>query len=170
MTDIILGMGEVGETLFDLLKNRNFECVGIDADASKSKNYTENSMIKNAEYLHICLPGELSKFVEITLDWISKFKDLKIVLVHSTVKPGTTKKIQEKSIVPVLFSPVRGVHRRFSEDIKKYTKFIASDNEQINSEIKLELKNKLGNLIELSTCVSAAKLTIVSTLFFDKIS
>ena len=39
MTDIILGMGEVGETLFDLLVDRKFDCVGIDLDDSKCKNY-----------------------------------------------------------------------------------------------------------------------------------
>jgi len=167
MTDIILGMGEVGETLFDLLKNRNFECVGIDSDASKSKNYTKDSMIKNPEYLHICLPGELSEFIEITLDWINKFEGLKIVLVHSTVKPGTTKKIQEKSNVPVLFSPVRGVHKRFSEDIKKYTKFIASDDNQIDPEIKLELKNRFEKIELMSTTKTAelAKILVDTTYY-----
>ena len=35
MTDIILGMGEVGETLFDLLVDRKFDCVGIDLDRFK---------------------------------------------------------------------------------------------------------------------------------------
>ena len=28
MTDIVLGMGEVGETLFDLLVDRKFDCIG----------------------------------------------------------------------------------------------------------------------------------------------
>ena len=45
-------------------------------------------------------------------------KNLKAVIIHSTVKPGTTKIIQEKSEIPVLFSPVRGVHRRFLDDVK----------------------------------------------------
>ena len=39
MTDIILGMGEVGETLFDLLVDRKFDCVGIDLDNTKCKKY-----------------------------------------------------------------------------------------------------------------------------------
>ena len=43
MTDIILGMGQVGETLFQLLKDREFDCIGIDTDNSKCKNYSENS-------------------------------------------------------------------------------------------------------------------------------
>ena len=67
MTDIIVGMGEVGKTLLDLLVERNFDCVGIDIDTSKCQNYFENSKIENPECLHICLPGELTRFVDVTL-------------------------------------------------------------------------------------------------------
>jgi len=167
MTDIILGMGEVGETLFNLLKSRDFDCIGIDTDISRCKNYSENSVIENPEFLHICLPGELSKFLEITLDWINKFEGLKVVLIHSTVKPGTTRKIQEKSNVLVLFSPVRGVHKRFSEDIKKYTKFIASDNNQINSKLKSELKNRFEKIEFMSSTKTAelAKILVDTTYY-----
>jgi len=135
-------MGEVGETLFHLLEERNIDSIGIDVDSSKCKNYSKNDHIKNPEYLHVCLPGELSEFMDITLNWINKIEGLKVVLVHSTVKPGTTKKIQEKSKIPVLFSPIRGVHKRFLDDIKKYTKFISSDKENIDPKIKLDLEKR----------------------------
>jgi len=46
MTDVILGMGEVGQTLFDLLEDRKFDCVGIDLDNSKCKKYSENQLLK----------------------------------------------------------------------------------------------------------------------------
>ena len=108
MTDIILGMGEVGETLFHLLEEENFDTIGIDVDSSKCKNYSENDKIENPEFLHVCLPGELSEFVDITVNWINKIDGLKIVLVHSTVKPGTTKMIQDvvihsKMMVKLMF-------------------------------------------------------------------
>ena len=167
MTDIILGMGEVGETLFDLLVERGFNCIGIDVDKSKCKNYSENSTIENPEYLHVCLPGELTEFVDITSNWISKIEGLKVVLVHSTVKPGTTKNIQKKSKVLVLFSPVRGVHKRFLEDIKKYTKFIASDDKQIDPKIKLDLEKRFQKVDWMSTTKTAelAKI-LVDTAYY----
>ena len=167
MTDIILGMGEVGETLFDLLAERGFNCIGIDVDKSKCKNYSENSTIENPEYLHVCLPGELTEFVDITSNWISKIEGLKVVLVHSTVKPGTTKNIQKKSKVLVLFSPVRGVHKRFLEDIKKYTKFIASDDKQIDPKIKLDLEKRFQKVDWMSTTKTAelAKI-LVDTAYY----
>ena len=167
MTDIILGMGEVGETLFDLLVNRKFDCIGIDLEDSKCKNYTENKIIENPQYLHVCLPGELEKFTDIVIEWINKIKNIQVVVIHSTVKPGTTKSIQERSSIPILFSPVRGVHRRFLDDIKKYTKFISFDNAEINSEIKKDLENRFEKVEWMSTTKTAelAKILVDTTYY-----
>ena len=167
MTDIVLGMGEVGETLFHLLEERNIDSIGIDVDSSKCKNYSKNDHIKNPEYLHVCLPGELSEFMDITLNWINKIEGLEVVLVHSTVKPGTTKKIQEKSKIPILFSPVRGVHKRFLDDIKKYTKFISSDEENIDPKIKLDLEKRFEKIDWMSTTKTAelAKILVDTTYY-----
>jgi len=167
MTDIVLGMGEVGETLFHLLEERNIDSIGIDVDSSKCKNYSKNDHIKNPEYLHVCLPGELSEFMDITLNWINKIEGLEVVLVHSTVKPGTTKKIQEKSKIPILFSPVRGVHKRFLDDIKKYTKFISSDKENIDPKIKLDLEKRFKKIDWMSTTKTAelAKILVDTTYY-----
>ncbi|MCV0431802.1 GDP-mannose dehydrogenase [Nitrosopumilus sp.] len=166
MTDIILGMGEVGETLFDLLVERNFDCIGIDVDSSKCRNYLDNESIENPEFLHVCLPGELPEFVNIATDWINKISGVKVVVVHSTVKPGTTKTIQEKSKVLVLYSPVRGVHRRFLDDIKKYTKFISSD-DNIDAKIKMDLEKRFEKIDWMSTTKTAelAKILVDTTYY-----
>ena len=167
MTDIILGMGEVGETLFDLLVDRKFDCVGIDLDNTKCKKYSENEVIKNPEYLHVCLPGELTEFTNIVLNWMNKIKNIQVVIIHSTVKPGTTKIIQEKSSIPILFSPVRGVHRRFLNDIKKYTKFISFDGIEIDSKIKIDLENRFEKVDWMSTTKTAelAKILVDTTYY-----
>ena len=167
MTDIILGMGEVGETLFDLLVDRKFDCVGIDLDNSKCKNYSENQVIQNPQYLHVCLPGELEKFTNIVIEWVDKIKNVQVVVIHSTVKPGTTKSIQEKLSIPILFSPIRGVHRRFLDDIKKYTKFISFDDANIDSKIKKDLENRFEKIDWMSTTKTAelAKILVDTTYY-----
>jgi UDP-N-acetyl-D-mannosaminuronate dehydrogenase len=167
MTDVILGMGEVGQTLFDLLVDRKFDCVGIDLDDSKCKKYSENEVIKNPEYLHVCLPGELTGFTDIVLDWIDKIKNIQVVIIHSTVKPGTTKIIQEKLTIPILFSPVRGVHKRFLNDIKKYTKFISFDGIEIDQKIKTDLENRFEKIEWMSTTKTAelAKILVDTTYY-----
>ena len=167
MTDVILGMGEVGQTLFDLLVDRKFDCVGIDLDDSKCKKYSENEVIKNPEYLHVCLPGELTGFTDIVLNWINKIKNIQVVIIHSTVKPGTTKIIQEKLSIPILFSPVRGVHKRFLNDIKKYTKFISFDGIEIDPKIKTDLENRFEKIEWMSTTKTAelAKILVDTTYY-----
>ena len=167
MTEIIVGMGEAGKTLFNLLKERQFDCVGIDIDTAKCENYLELDKIENPEYLHICIPGDLPEFVDVAVNWILKLKNLKKVIVHSTVKPGTTKKIQERSKIPILFSPIRGVHRRFLEDLKKYTKFVASDQKSMDYETKLELIKRFQNVEWMSTTKTAeyAKILVDTTYY-----
>ena len=167
MTDVILGMGEVGQTLFDLLVDRKFDCVGIDLDNSKCKKYSENEVIKNPEYLHICLPGELTGFTDIVVNWVNKIKNIEVVIIHSTVKPGTTKTIQEKLSIPILFSPVRGVHKRFLNDIKKYTKFISFDGIEIDPKIKIDLENRFEKIDWMSTTKTAelAKILVDTTYY-----
>ena len=167
MTDVILGMGEVGQTLFDLLVDRKFDCVGIDLDNTTCKKYSENEVIKNPEYLHVCTPGELTEFTNIVLDWIDKIKNIQVVIIHSTVKPGTTKIIQEKSSIPILFSPVRGVHQRFLDDIKKYTKFISFDGIEIDPKIKTDLENRFEKIEWMSTTKTAelAKILVDTTYY-----
>ena len=157
----------MGETLFDLLVDRKFDCVGIDLDNTKCKKYSENEVIKNPEYLHVCLPGELTGFTNIVLNWMDKIKNIQVVIIHSTVKPGTTKIIQEKSSIPILFSPVRGVHRRFLNDIKKYTKFISFDGIEIDSKIKIDLENRFEKVDWMSTTKTAelAKILVDTTYY-----
>jgi hypothetical protein len=51
-----------------------------------------------------------------------KFKP-ECIVVHSTISPGTTERIQKKLNIPVIYSATRGIHKRMLKDIKRYTKF-----------------------------------------------
>ncbi len=166
MTDVIIGMGEVGSTIFELLTERKFDCVGIDTDNSKCKNFVEDKPIKNSEFLHISIPGEATNFEAIVRNWADKMPGLKAIVIHSTVRPGTTASIQKYFKFPVIFSPVRGVHRRFLEDVKKYSKFISSDI-PISDEIKSDLTKRFVK-IQLVTTTKTAELAkiLVDTTYY----
>ena len=127
MTDVILGMGEVGYTIFELLTMRGYICAGIDADTSRNKNYSPGSKVPNPEFLHVCIPGDMSQFESVVLECIDNNRGLEAIMIHSTVKPGTAALLQSKASMPVVSSPARGVHRRFLADMQRYTKFAATD-------------------------------------------
>jgi len=65
------------------------------------------------------------------------------------------------------FSPIRGVHTRFLEDIKYYTKFVASDEKQIDPEIKSGFEKRFQKVDWISTTKTAelAKLLVDTTYY-----
>jgi len=75
--------------------------------------------------LHVCFP-ETPKFKEYVLNAIVRFR-AKIVIIHSSVSPGTSYYIQEEARqVAILYSPVRGnLKDGMMNGLKSYTKYIA---------------------------------------------
>ncbi len=121
--DVVAGLGEIGYPILKFL-SKNQITVGYDVDErlmnkSKFKKFQDIQ----TSFLHIAIPVT-SKFEPNILQLYKKFKPDCIVM-HSTVGPGTTEKIQEKLDVPLIYSATRGVHKRMLKDIKRYTKFFA---------------------------------------------
>ena len=50
------------------------------------------------------------------------------IVIHSTIPPGTTERLQKKLSSPIIYSATRGVHKRMLRDLKRYTKFFAISN------------------------------------------
>ena len=72
-------------------------------------------------FLHIAIPVT-GKFINNVLKLCKKFQP-ECIVIHSTVKPGTTEELQGKLTIPVIYSATRGVHKRMIYDLKRYTKF-----------------------------------------------
>ena len=72
-------------------------------------------------FLHIAIPVA-GKFINNVLKLCKKFQP-ECIVIHSTVKPGTTEELQGKLTIPVIYSATRGVHKRMIYDLKRYTKF-----------------------------------------------
>ena len=121
--DIVAGLGEIGMPIFKLF-SRSGVVVGYDTNQSlmNVKQFELHSSM-NTRLLHICIPFS-NQFVTQVVSLYRKFLP-KCVIIHSTVSPYTTKKLQEKVDIPVICSPTRGVHRRMLSDLKKYVKYFA---------------------------------------------
>ena len=122
--DVVLGMGEVGSTLYKLLKTRGFAVVGIDADSSKNKDSADTDTIPGL--LHVCIPGDIPDFADVVLGCAGT-RGVQAILIHSTVPPGTAASLQAMTAIPIISAPARGVHRRFLTDMQRYTKFVAAE-------------------------------------------
>src|SRR5260370_37891825 len=74
--------------------------------------------------MHICYPYQIPDFAGTTVAYIHKYKP-ELTIIHSTVVPGTTRRVYEASGAKLAYSPARGKHVRMEEDLLRYKKFVA---------------------------------------------
>jgi len=146
MPDLVVGLGEIGNPILKLLKNRNFKVDGYDICIIKSKKFL-NKESKYYEVIHICIPDS-DDFVDKVIKY-GRLTDF--IIIHSTVEPGTTEKINSKAKARVIYSPIRGVHNDMYDQIEWFSKFYASNEREIKFEkrfpkcIRVDDSKKLEN-------------------------
>lgn len=109
----ILGYGEIGQALAKFF------------NAPKIKDLNRDDGLFGVDVLHVCIPWS-GKFVSIVRKEIENSKP-KLVIIHSTVIPGTTKKIGKIAV----HSPARGTHPNLYEGIRTFVKYIGADDKKI---------------------------------------
>jgi UDP-N-acetyl-D-mannosaminuronate dehydrogenase len=121
---LVVGLGEVGCSLFELLKeSRKFEVYGWDVDKEKMQDIKQGDLQKEVGVLHICYrcSGQ-EEFVNTTVDYARRFRP-ELTIINSTVPCGTTNKVYTLSGGHVVHSPVRGMHKN-GESMKRYLLFL----------------------------------------------
>ena len=112
--NLVLGLGEIGQPLLQVLSKAH-RCVGIDIDPV--------TIEEKVEVMHVAYPSQLEDFVQTTKDYADVYQP-SLIVIHSTVQVGTTRKIAEATGCPCVNSPVRGKHARMVDDLGRYKKFI----------------------------------------------
>lgn len=118
----ILGYGEVGRAVAKFYKN------------PRIKDLKRDDGLEGVEILHICILWS-DNFVKVVKKEIKKIKP-KLTIIHSTVAPGTTKKIGGI----IVNSPIRGVHPKLFEGIKTFVKYIGADSKKAGELAKKHLE------------------------------
>lgn len=119
----IFGFGEVGQAVAKFYRNPLI------------KDLKRDDGLTGVDILHVCLPWTRD-FVKIVKKEIEKTKP-KLTIIHSTVKPSTTKKIGGM----VVHSPVRGIHPHLYQGIKTFVKYIGTDNKKAGKLAKKHLES-----------------------------
>lgn len=110
MTELVIGMGEVGTAIASLLP-----------DDTLTHDITRLSKPPKADVLHICFPYS-DNFVD-AVQAYKKETGASMAIVYSTVPVGTCKQI------PAIHSPVEGKHPNLAEHIRYSVRWLGS-NEQ----------------------------------------
>jgi hypothetical protein len=130
--DVVVGLGEIGIPILQLLsKTKTVVGFDIKKELMDEKKFSKYASLET-DFLHICIPFT-KKFIANTIALVKQLRP-KGLVIHSTIEPHTTKKLQQKLPIPVIYSATRGVHKRMFYDLKRYTKFYAIENNAPNSK------------------------------------
>lgn len=138
---LIMGLGEVGNALFDLFKKSGkFDVYGFDLEKEKMRKIAgETKPPREVDVLHICYPCiDQKRFVQMTLHYI-KIHRPKLTIIESTIPPGTTRKIYTQSKLPLVDSPIRGMHKSLEsmkKDICFWKKYVGGTTQKAADEAR----------------------------------
>lgn len=110
---LVVGLGEVGRPLLEVLGA---------AHRAFGRDLADRAF-HGVQILHVCFPFGPG-FTAAAARYVARYRP-GVVVVNSTVVPGTTRAIEGETATPTVYSPVRGKHARMAEELRRYRKFVA---------------------------------------------
>jgi len=167
---IVVGLGQVGRPLFELLKESGqFDVYGFDLDRKKMEEIGQAEFPESFNVMHVCIPcADQSKFVGDVVGYLRRFNS-KLAIIESTVPPGTTMKIHaHHSGCLLAHSPVRGVHKSLEYmkwELRRWTKFVGGVDD-LSSKAAVEHFEKLGFKVKvLKSCLETELAKLFETTY-----
>jgi len=168
---LVVGLGEVGQALFDLLKEADdFTVYGLDLDETKMRadGQDRGKLPKEVDTMHVCLPCKAqAKFVDTVAKYAKLFQP-KLIIVNSTVPPGTTKKIQQSCACLVAHSPVRGVHKSAEHmkwEMKRWTKYVGGADAKAGEAARKHFEKMHLKVKTLGSCTETELAKLFETTY-----
>ena len=171
-TVLIIGLGEIGHTLFTLFaqKKAEFDVYGLDLDEAKMQmlGQVKSKVPGKVDTLQVCLPCDSpGKFAEIVAGYTVQYQP-KLAIINSTVPPGTTLKAADKCSCQVAHSPARGVHinpEHMVWEMKRWPKYVGGASSEAAKLAKAHFE-KLGLQIKvLKSCRETELAKIFETTY-----
>lgn len=156
---LLIGKGEVGSAIFEAEKNVGNDLYVIDP----SKNVGARDTPECFDVTHICIPYS-DTFIKTVSEYVNKYTT-KLVIIHSTVAIGTTQKIRKLTKVPVVHSPIRGVHPDLHKGLMTFVKYVGGT--LADTKKAKRYLESLGIIVHYSGKAKATELAkILSTSYY----
>jgi len=153
---VIVGLGEVGTPLLEILTSR-YQTFGVDINQPAS--------ISQCDVMHVCFPFQSGGFVRQVVEYIEQYRPA-LTVINSTVAPGTTRNIAVKSGTAVVHSPVRGKHVRMQQEMLHYVKFVGTLDWQ-SGQLAVEHFAEVGMKTKLLSSPEASEIAkLTETTYF----
>jgi UDP-N-acetyl-D-mannosaminuronate dehydrogenase len=168
---LVVGLGEIGHALFELLKEEDdFTVYGLDLDETKMRatGQAKSKLPNKVDTMHVCLLCKIQeKFVDTVASYAKQFKP-KLLIINSTVPLGTTKKIYEQYKCLVAHSPVRGVHKNHKHmkwELKRWTKYVGGVNTKATNATRKHFEKMNLKVKTLKSCAETELAKLFETTY-----
>jgi len=180
----IIGQGFVGTAVREGLK----DCHTIntyDLDESKSTCKDLNELIDKNNYIFVCLPTPMKKDgscdTSIVENMVKEIDDLvvyrnvsnRIVIIKSTILPGTTKRLNEQcKNIQVIFSPEFLTEANFIEDFKNQDRIIIGGPRPASTRVRQLFYKAFpkAHIIKTSSTIAEMVKYMTNTFLATKVS
>jgi UDP-N-acetyl-D-mannosaminuronate dehydrogenase len=150
---LIVGLGEVGQALFELFEESGkFDVYGLDVDEARMRKVAgDRETPKTIDVMHICYRcTEQESFLQTSLEYLKNITP-KLAIIDSTVPPSTTQKIYELCKCSIVYSPIRGMHESLESmkrDIRFWTKYVGGTTKEATEAAQKHFE-KLGLKVKI---------------------
>lgn len=156
MTVGVLGLGDVGRAITRLCQQKH-KVFGRDLDKDELKK-------KKLDVLHICIPWT-KNFESIVTRTIKELSP-QLVIINSTVKPGTTQALHQKIKTHLVHAPVIGIHPHLYQHLKTFTKPLGATSDQAYRLAKNHFQALGVKVVRFQSPLESELAKILSTTYF----
>lgn len=146
-TVLVVGLGEIGRSIYEILKEtEKFFVYGFDVNHTKMRDIKQENIPETIKVMHICFPCfKQNEFINTVKRYKAQYKP-HLIIINSTIPPGTTEKINKQNGYSIVHSPIRGMHKNLQlmiRDLKFWTKYIGGTDKE-SSEMAQQHFEKAG--------------------------
>ena len=166
---LVVGLGEVGLPLYELLRECDkFLVYGFDIHETRMSSIEQKGVPDRVDIMHICIPcSNQDEFANFVVGYAKRFKP-KLLIINSTVPPGTTQKIHELCGYLVAHSPVRGMHKNLEHmkwELKRWTKYVGGVNAEASEAARKHFRAAGFKTKVLKGCVEIELAKLFETTY-----
>ena len=161
----IIGQGFVGSAIREGLDDY-YEILTYDKDSSKSRNSHEE-VVSNSSILFVCVPTPMRKsgecdtrILESVISEIEKVdtRNEPVLVIKSTVPPGTTDRVSDLTRFDVCFSPEFLTEANSFQDFKNQTRIIIGGPRPATGKVKAMFRKPFPEIPIIKTGTRTAEM------------
>lgn len=162
-----VGFGEIGSAVHEIVSQGFPESTHVISDPGKGYPFNRGSLV-SCTVLHVSIPYT-NHFHTIVSQYLTLLKEKSLVITHSTLPVGTTRRLQSAfPSLDITHSPVRGVHPHLASSLRTFAKVVGGTSTKATERAVAHLTTAGMPAKAYTSCESTEMMKLLSTTYYAK--